>query len=176
VWCEQEAYAPRVGPAPELEAQLAEHEAGLQDTNRVGWHLLHFLRDSLTSLEEQATRVLAAEIAGLIAIWSQLHTFERGLPRSLLWAAWGFALAAPIRLAPLVTPKRLGRFWTGLPVKDALQRRDHIDVEAEARLITELSESAERQMARIRHGLAQAIALSLFGLCLAALGYVIEKL
>ena len=61
-------------------------------------------------------------------------------------------------------------------MKDALQRRDHIDVEAEARLITELSESAERQMARIRHGLAQAIALSLFGLCLAALGYVIEKL
>ena len=40
----------------------------------------------------------------------------------------------------------------------------------------DLSEAAERQMARIRRGLAQAIALSLIGLALAALGYVIEKL
>ena len=165
-----------MGQGPELEPELPEGQAALQDTNRVGWHLLHFLRDSLTSLEEQATRVLAAEVAGLIAVWSQLHTFERGLPRSLVWAAWGFTLAAPIRLGPLVTPKRLGRFWAGLPAKDTLQRGDHIDGKAEARLIMDLSEAAERQMARIRRGLAQAIALSLIGLALAALGYVIEKL
>ena len=129
-----------MGQGPELEPELPEGQAALQDTNRVGWHLLHFLRDSLTSLEEQATRVLAAEVAGLIAVWSQLHTFERGLPRSLVWAAWGFTLAAPIRLGPLVTPKRLGRFWAGLPVKDTLQRGDHIDGKAEARLIMDLSE------------------------------------
>jgi hypothetical protein len=160
----------------EVEGQLADREAALFETNRVGWHLLHFTRDSLTSLEEQATRVLAAQIAGLIAIWSQLHTFERGVPRSLAWVAWGFALAAPVRLAPLVTPKRLGRFWTGLPVKDRLQRDGHIDCEAEARLIRELSEAAERQMARVRRGLAQSIFLGLLGLGLAALGYVFEKI
>ena len=158
-----------MGQGPELEPELPEGQVALQDTNRVGWHLLHFLRDSLTSLEEQATRVLAAE--GTMYVPSD----EKG-PRSLLWAAWGFALAAPIRLAPLVTPKRLGRFWAGRPVKDTLQRGDHIDGKAEARLIMDLSEAAERQMARIRRGLAQAIALSLIGLALAALGYVIEKL
>ena len=86
-----------MGQGPELEPELPERQAALQDTNRVGWHLLHFLRDSLTSLEEQATRVLAAQIAGLIAIWTQLHTFDRGLARSLVWAAWGFALVAPAR-------------------------------------------------------------------------------
>jgi hypothetical protein len=112
----------------------------------------------------------------LIAIWSQLHTFDRGLPRSLVWAAWAFALAAPIRLAPLVTPKRLGRFWGALLVKGALQRGDRIDGESEARLITELSETAERQMDRVRRGLAQSIALGLLGLGLAALGYVVEKI
>ena len=165
-----------MGQASEVEAQLVECEAALLETNRVGWLLLHFTRDSLTSLEEQATRVLAAQIAGLIAVWAQLHTFDRGLPRSLVWAAWGFALAAPVRLAPLVAPRRLGRFWTGLPVKDALQRGDHIDCEAEARLIAELSEAAERQMARIRDGLAQSIVLGLFGLGLVALGYVLEKI
>jgi len=141
-----------VGQASELEAQLAEREAALVETNRVGWHLLH-----------------------LVAIWTQLHTFDRGVPRSLVWAAWAFALVAPARLAPLVTPKRLGRFWTGLPVKDALRRDNHIDCEAEARLITELSQTAERHMARIRRGLAQSIVLGLFGLGLVALGYVVEK-
>ena len=164
-----------MGQASEVEAQLVEREAALLETNRVGWHLLHFTRDSLTSLEEQATRVLAAQIAGLVAIWTQLHTFDRGVPRSLVWAAWTCALVAPARPAPLVTPKRLGRFWTGLPVKDALRRGNHIDCEAEARLITELSETAERQMARIRRGLAQSIVLGLFGLGLVALGYVVEK-
>src|SRR5437879_12198338 len=122
----------------------------------VGWHLLHFTRDSLTSLEEQATRVLAAQIAGLVAIWTQLHTFDRGVPRSLVWAAWAFARVAPARLAPLVTPKRLGHFWTGLPAKDALRRDNHLDCEADSRLITELSETADRPHDRMRRASAQA--------------------
>jgi hypothetical protein len=164
-----------VEQASELEVQLAEREATLLETNRVGWHLLHFMRDSLTSLEEQATRVLAGQIAGFIALWTQLHTFDGGLPRSLAWAAWGLILAALARLAPVVTPRRLARFWSGLPVKDALQGGDHIDCVSEARLIADLTEAAELQMARIRHGLTQSIALSGFGLGLAALSYVIEK-
>jgi hypothetical protein len=160
----------------ERDIPLAELETALSETNRVGWHLLHFTRDSLTSLEEQATRVLAAQIAGLIAIWSQLHTFDRGVPRSLVWAAWTFALAAPVRLAPLVTPKRLTRFWSGLPIRDRLQRDGRVDCEMEARLITELSGAAEDQMRRIRRGLAQSILLGLLGLGLAALGYLVEKI
>ena len=58
----------------------------------------------------------------------------------------------------------------------ALQRGDHIDCDTEARLITDLTEAAERQMARIRRGLGQSIILSCLGLGLAALGYVIEKI
>ena len=76
-----------MGQAAELEAGLAEREEALIETNRVGWHFLHFMRDSLTSLEEQATRVVAAQIAGLIAIWTQLGSFESGVPRSLIRAA-----------------------------------------------------------------------------------------
>ena len=64
-----------MGQAAELEAGLAGREEALIETNRVGWHRLHFMRDSLTSLEEQATRVVAAQIAGLIAIWTQLGSF-----------------------------------------------------------------------------------------------------
>jgi hypothetical protein len=161
--------------AAELDATLAEREAALLETNRVGWHLLHFMRDSLTSLEEQATRIAAGQIAGLIAIWTQLHTFERGLPRSLVWAAWAFVLLAIARLAPLVTPRRLARFWANLPVKDALQRSDCIDCHAESKVILDLTEAAEKQMDRIRVGLNHSIALGCLGLGLAALGYVIEK-
>jgi hypothetical protein len=161
--------------AAELETGLAEREAALIETNRVGWHLLHFMRDSLTSLEEQATRVVAAQIAGLIAIWTQLGSFESGLPRSLIWVAWACLLLAIARLAPLVTPRRLTRFWASLPVKAALQNRESIDCDAESKLITDLTEAAERQMNRVRQGLSQSIALGCLALGLAALGYVIEK-
>src|SRR5947208_342821 len=141
-------------------AELAERDTALIETNRIGWHLLHFMRDSLTSLEEQATRVVAGQIAGLIALWTQLHTFEHGLPRSLAWAAWAFIIGAIARVAPLVTPRRLARFWAGLPVKGALQSGDFIDCESEARVIVHLTEVAETQMTRIRRGLDQSIALA----------------
>jgi hypothetical protein len=160
----------------ELEEGPVEREAGLVETNRVGWHLLQFMRDSLTSLEEQATRIAAGQIAGLIALWTQLHTFEAGPPRSLAWAAWAVLLFAIVRLAPLVTPRRLARFWKGLPVKGALTSGDCIDCDAEARLIVELTEATERQMSRIRSGLNASIALGCLALGLAALGYVIEKI
>jgi hypothetical protein len=160
----------------ELEKGAAERQAALSETNRVGWHLLQFMRDSLTSLEEQATRIAAGQIAGLIAIWTQLDTFEAGLPHSLAWAAWAVLLLAIVRLAPLVTPRRLARFWKGLPVMGALTSGECIDCDAEAQLIVELTEATERQMNRIRSGLNISIALGCVALGLAALGYVIEKI
>jgi hypothetical protein len=166
----------RMTQVAELEEGPVEREAGLVETNRVGWHLLQFMRDSLTSLEEQATRIAAGQIAGLIALWTQLHTFEAGPPRSLAWAAWAVLLFAIVRLAPLVTPRRLARFWKGLPVKGALTSGDCIDCDAEARLIVELTEATERQMNRIRSGLNVSIALGCLALGFAALGYVIEKI
>jgi len=164
-----------MGQAVELEQGLAEREAALIETNRVGWHLLHFMRDSLTSLEEQATRIAAGQIAGLVALWTQLHAFDRGVPRSLAWAAWAVLLLAIGRLAPLVTPRRLARFWASLPVKSALQGGERIDCDAESQVIIELTEAAETQMRRIRHGLNHSIALGCFGLGLAALAYVVDQ-
>ena len=152
-----------MGQAAELETGLAEREAALIETNRVGWHLLHFMRDGLTSLEEQATRVVAAHIAGLIAIWTQLGSFESGLPSALIWAAWASLLLAIGRLATLVTPRRLTRFWASLPVKGALQNSESIDTSAESKLIIDLTEAAERQMNRVRQGLGQSIAASAWG-------------
>jgi hypothetical protein len=164
-----------MGQAAELETSLAEREAALIETNRVGWHLLHFMRDSLTTLEEQATRIAAAQIAGLIAIWTQLGSFESGLPTSLIWAAWASLLLAIGRLAPLITPRRLARFWAGLPVKSALLNGESIGPDTESKVILDLTEAAERQMVRIRNGLNHSIALGCVGLGLAALGYLIEK-
>src|SRR5215204_5217780 len=42
---------------------------------RVGWELLHLLQLSVRSLEDTATRVVAAQVAGLVALWTQLYTF-----------------------------------------------------------------------------------------------------
>jgi hypothetical protein len=46
----------------------------------------------VSSLEDGATRVAAAQVAGLIALWTQLYTFEDGPPEVLAWAAWVIAL------------------------------------------------------------------------------------
>lgn len=39
---------------------------------RVGLELLHLLRPSVRRLEDTATRVAAAQIAGVVALWTQV--------------------------------------------------------------------------------------------------------
>jgi len=74
------------------------------------WHVLRFVQESVARLEDGATRVAAAQVAGFVALWTQLTTFERGPPRVLAWIAWAILLGALGSLAPVVTPRRLARF------------------------------------------------------------------
>lgn len=139
---------------------------------QVAWELLEFTRAALTSLEDGATRVAAAQVAGLIALWTQLSNFENGPPEILAWAAWVIVIVAVSLLGPLITPRRLARFWAGLPLKSLLA---YDEPAKEQELINELCETMQRQINRLRRGMSVSIALGLTGLALAAVAFAVEK-
>jgi hypothetical protein len=138
----------------------------------VAWELLEFGRESVASLEDGATRIAAAQVAGLIALWTQLGTFENGPPRVLAWSAWGLLVASVSLLAPMVTPRRLARFWEGMLTTDILA----IDSTAkEEEIIRALSVTMEGHMRRVRRGMTASVAIAVIALAVAALAYVLEK-
>lgn len=138
----------------------------------VAWELLEFGRESVASLEDGATRVAAAQVAGLIALWTQLGTFEDGPPEVLAWLAWGLLIVSVSLLAPTVTPRRLARFWEGMLTTDILA----IDSTAkEEEIVRSLSEAMEGHMRRVRRGMAASVVIAVLALAAVALAYVLEK-
>jgi hypothetical protein len=138
----------------------------------VAWELLEFGRESVASLEDGATRIAAAQVAGLIALWTQLGTFENGPPEVLAWLAWSLLVVSVSLLAPTVTPRRLARFWEGLLKTDILA----IDSTAkEEEIVRSLSVAMEAHMRRIRRGMVVSVVIAVLALAGVALAYVLEK-
>jgi hypothetical protein len=138
----------------------------------VAWELLEFGRESVASLEDGATRIAAAQVAGLIALWTQLGTFENGPPEVLAWFAWGLLVVSVSLLAPTVTPRRLARFWEGMLTTDILA----IDSTAkEEEIVRSLSVAMEGHMRRVRRGMAASVVIAVLALAAVALAYVLEK-
>jgi hypothetical protein len=138
----------------------------------VAWELLEFGRESVASLEDGATRIAAAQVAGLIALWTQLGTFENGPPEVLSWSAWGLLVVSVSLLAPTVTPRRLARFWEGMLTTDILA----IDSTAkEEEIVRSLSVAMEGHMRRVRRGMAVSVVIAVLALAAVALAYVLEK-
>jgi hypothetical protein len=138
----------------------------------IAWELLEFGRESVASLEDGATRIAAAQVAGLIALWTQLGTFEDGPPEVLAWLAWGLLVVSVSLLAPTVTPRRLARFWEGMLTTDILA----IDSTAkEEEIVRSLSVAMEGHMRRVRRGMAVSVVIAVFALAAVALAYVLEK-
>jgi hypothetical protein len=141
---------------------------------RVAWEMLHLVQLSVRSIEETATRVVAAQVAGLIALWTQLGEFEDGPPEVLAWAAWAVLVVSIVGLGVVVTPRRVSRFWTALS-DSAPTVESQLDEAGELELIGRLAGHLREQRARI-HGLLQlSIALGLAALVVAGLAYVAEK-
>jgi hypothetical protein len=149
---------------------------GLSRRVRVAWELLHFTRSEVQSLEEQATRIVAAQIASLIALWSQLHTFHEPVPKVLAWAAWAILVISIALLGPLVTPRRIARFWDSLRLESPGEDGVDLDETTEWALVAEIAAVTEKQSTRLRRGLQSSIAFGIGALALVALGYVLEKI
>jgi hypothetical protein len=64
-------------------------------------------------------RVVAAQITGLIALWTQLYTFEGRVSAALAWIAWGVLLLSIGLLGYRITPRRLSEFWQRLDTRSS---------------------------------------------------------
>ncbi len=141
---------------------------------RVGWELLHLLQLSVRSLEDTGTRVVAAQIAGMIGLWTQLYTFEESVPATLAWLAWGVLLASITVLAARITPRRLSAFWRRLDSSGEIWP-ESLEESDEAQIIEELSAALRSQRERLQRAVRTSVALGIVGLGLAALAYVVDK-
>ncbi|MGH3038775.1 MAG: hypothetical protein ACRDLZ_05125 [Gaiellaceae bacterium] len=141
---------------------------------RVGWETLHYLELSVRSIEDGATRVIAAQVAGLIALWTQLGNFENGPPEVLAWASWAVLAVSIVGLGVVTTPDRVTRFWTRLS-NSVPSVNEPLDEAAELALIEDLSDALRAQRKGVHRALQAAIALSLAALVLVGLAYVAEK-
>ncbi len=153
----------------------AEPERDLTRGLAVAWQLAQFTRAHVTSMEEQATRVVAAQVAGLIALWTQLSNFDQTAARVLAWASWVTLILSIAALGRVVTPRRIARFWERLPLPPRGQAVHPLSEGEEARIVAELAKTTEEQAARIGRGLRVSILLGLLALALVSLGYVLEK-
>lgn len=142
---------------------------------RVGWELLHLLQLSVRSLEDTATRVVAGQIAGLIALWTQLYTFEEALPHAFAWAGWALITIAIWVLALRVTPRRLSRFWRHLDDWTATRCDQPLEETEEATIVQDLTVSLRAQRDHLQTGIRFSVALGIIGFGLAVVGYVVDK-
>jgi hypothetical protein len=142
---------------------------------RVGWELLHLLQLSVRSLEDTATRVVAAQIAGLIALWTQLYTFEEPVPKSLVWAAWAVLILSIGLLGLRITPRRLAIFWRRLDQGWGERCDEPLDEPGEADIVDELTVALRAQRDRLQKAVKSSVSLGLVGLTLAAVAYIVDK-
>jgi hypothetical protein len=142
---------------------------------RVGWELLHLLQLSVRSLEDTATRVVAAQIAGVIALWTQLHTFEEAVPATLAWGAWGILLVSISLLGFRITPRKLAEFWERLDARTSSPCDDPLEEADEVEIVAALTTALRRQRDRIQFAVRSSVALGIVGLTLAAVAFVVDK-
>jgi hypothetical protein len=133
------------------------------------WDFAHFLSTHLASLETRAAILVPAQVAALIALWTQLYTFEETLPRTLVWIAWSVLIVALAGAAWLITPGRVHRRSI---VHYGLQARPGADGEEIAREVCEMVQ----ERVRVLHvGLRASIGLTLLALGLLVLAYALDE-
>jgi hypothetical protein len=139
------------------------------------WHVLKVVQESVARLEDGATRVAAAQVAGFVALWTQLWTFENGPPRVLAWCAWALVFVSIAFLSPVITPRRLGRFWGTILPSAGAAAAGNVSPAQEFDVVRGLIDELDRQYRRMYRALRVSIVFSLGGVAIAALAYIIEK-
>lgn len=159
--------APEAAPAEE--ARRAGAVAPVTYAEREGWEFVHFLGAHLASLETRAAILIPAQVAGLIALWSQFGTFEETVVHTLAWIAWAFLALALFGAGRLVTPERLR---PGALVGYGLTG-GHSD-EREA-ILAEVCELVQRRVRLLHTGLRASVSLTLIAFAIVVLAYGIDK-
>lgn len=127
------------------------------------------------ALEETASRVLAAQVVGMIALWSQLYTFEEGPPEVLAWIALFLLIGSIGFLGLFLRPRRLVRFWDRAIPDDLFAVKRAVMPEEEAATIEHISTAMRRQRDALERGIQVSIPLGVLALCLVAIAYAVDK-
>jgi hypothetical protein len=142
---------------------------------RIGWELVELLQESLMALEQTASRVLAAQVAGTIALWSQLHTFEEGPPEVMAWVALLLFVGSICFLGLFLRPRKVVRFWDRAIPDEVFAVKRSITPEEEGSLIEHMSVTMRRQRDSLERGVQLSIPLGVTALCLITIAYVVDK-
>lgn len=126
-------------------------------------------------LEETASRVLAAQVAGLIAVWSQLHTFENGPPEVLAWTALSVFIGSICFLGFFLRPPKLVRFWDKAIPDELFGAKRPVTFEEEAAAIEHISTMMRSHRDHLERGVRVSVPLGVTALLLIAIGYAVEK-
>jgi hypothetical protein len=127
------------------------------------------------ALEETASRVLAAQVAGTIALWTQLHTFEEGPPKVMGWTALLLFVVSICFLGLFLRPRKVVRFWDRAIPDEVFAVRRPITPDEEASLIEHMSQTMRRQRDSLERGVQVSIPLGLLALCLITVAYAVDK-
>jgi hypothetical protein len=142
---------------------------------RVGWELVRLLQESLVTLEATASRVLAAQVAGTIALWTQLYTFEDGPPEVMAWIALIAFVASISFLGVFLRPRRIVRFWDRAIPDELFAVKRPVGLDEEADVIRHISSSMRHQRDLLERGIRVSVPLGIAALCLLLIAYAIEK-
>ena len=127
------------------------------------------------ALEETASRVLAAQVAGTIALWTQLHTFEEGLDRVMAWSALLLWVVSISFLGLFLRPRKVVRFWDRAIPDELFAVKRSVTLQEEESLIDHMSTTMRRQRDSLERGLQVSIPLGVIALCLVTLAYAVDK-
>jgi hypothetical protein len=156
-----------------------EHESppggGSAPDARVAWQLVRVLQNALLSLELTASRVLAAQVAGIIALWTQLHTFEDGPPAALAWIALFLFMGGVATLGALLRPRRVTRFWDRALPSELFTAARLVSPDEEAGTIQHVASAVRVQRDALERALRVSVPLGLAALTVTAIAFALEK-
>jgi hypothetical protein len=137
---------------------------------------VRLLQETLMSLEETASRVLAAQVAGTIALWTQLYTYEEDVPEALAWAALILFVVSITFLGLFIRPRRIIRFWDRALPDEYFAAAKSVSFEEECRIVEHVATAMRKQRDTLERGIRVSIPLGVAGLGVALLGYIVDKL
>ena len=133
------------------------------------------LQANLLSLELTVSRVLAAQVAGLITLWTQLYTFEESAPKVLAWIAFVVFMISVSALGLLVRPRRIVRFWDRALPDEIFRGAARTTPADEAGALEQVSTALRRQRDGLERGLRVSVPLGIAALGLVATAFAIDK-
>jgi hypothetical protein len=147
----------------------ASHVGSTEHAEQEAWEFVHFLGSHVESLETRAAIIVPTQLAGAIALWTQLYTFEETIPHALAWAAWSLLIVGLIVAAWITTPGRIRRdsvVGYGLEARATTNREE---------LVGEVRGILHARVRVLHLGMRISVGISLLALALVVLAYAIDK-